>query len=220
MTSAAKVAAPRRPPQAPGLQIVRILRVEDTRTWEEQSDDRFHPIPGSGTLNECGRCGRSHEVWAHVLLSDGTERVFGTGCAQKVDAITASRIGRLDHAAKRLGELKARRARLAGVADLYWRAHAEVEAMTPPTVEVTSELGDYGRSRFIYRCGDAEVWGHSTDPREVRERRATAESCWRDNRIRERAGTWYAPTARIEMLDQDIARTEKRMALLREDKAP
>jgi hypothetical protein len=73
--------------QAPA--IVKVLRVVDTREVEEQGD-RFVPIPGSGTENECARCGRLHEIHAHVLLADGTETVVGVSCA-KAEALDIQR---------------------------------------------------------------------------------------------------------------------------------
>jgi hypothetical protein len=65
------------------LEIKRIVNVVDTRQWEEGPDDRFHPIPNSGTVNQCDRCGRDHEIHATVELTDGTTATVGTGCMKQ-----------------------------------------------------------------------------------------------------------------------------------------
>ena len=57
--------------------IVKVLSVVDTRQYEEGSDGKFHPIPGSGSSRECDRCGREHEVHAQVELADRTTAVVG-----------------------------------------------------------------------------------------------------------------------------------------------
>ena len=59
----------------------KILDVVDTRTYEEGPDDRWHPVPGSGTVNQCDRCGKNHEVHVLVEDQDGREHVVGTNCA-------------------------------------------------------------------------------------------------------------------------------------------
>jgi len=66
---------------------MKILKIEDTRDYEEGPNDRWIAIPGSGIENECGRCNKLHEV--HVTIQDG-EKVFivGTGCARKEDMIS------------------------------------------------------------------------------------------------------------------------------------
>ena len=93
-------------------QIVRILRVKDTRVYEEGPDEKWYPIPGSGVENECARCGRTHEVHATVELADGTKTIVGTGCmgakslsveARKLATTAATRArsaARLAHARK------------------------------------------------------------------------------------------------------------------------
>jgi hypothetical protein len=66
---------------------MKILKIEDTRDYEEGPNDKWIPIPGSGIANECERCDKLHEV--HVTVQDG-EKVFvvGTGCAKKENMIT------------------------------------------------------------------------------------------------------------------------------------
>lgn len=50
------------------MEIVRIVRVVDTREYTEEGD-RWVPVPGSGIENECARCGRLYEVHATVELA-------------------------------------------------------------------------------------------------------------------------------------------------------
>lgn len=88
----------------PAPRIVRVLEVEDTREYEEGPDGRFHPIPGSGNIRQCSRCGRDHEIHATVQLSDGTTEIIGVGCARRENMD-------LD-AAFRTGEARAKRVRL------------------------------------------------------------------------------------------------------------
>ena len=95
-------AAPARTGPAP--RIVRVLEVEDTREYEEGPDGRFHPIPGSGNVRQCSRCGRDHEIHATVQLSDGATEIIGVGCARRENMD-------LD-AAFRTGEARAKRVRM------------------------------------------------------------------------------------------------------------
>lgn len=88
----------------PAPRIVRVLEVEDTREYEEGPDGRFHPIPGSGNIRQCSRCGRDHEIHATVELSDGTTEIVGVGCARRENMD-------LD-AAFRTGEARAKRIRM------------------------------------------------------------------------------------------------------------
>jgi len=73
------------------MKIERILKVVDTRQYEEGPDDKWYPIVGSGHEHACARCGRMHEIHAMVLLDDGNEAVVGTGCASKENTEMAAR---------------------------------------------------------------------------------------------------------------------------------
>ena len=73
------------------MKIERILKVVDTRQYEEGPDDKWYPIVGSGHEHACARCGRMHEIHAIVLLNDRErsgcghrlriEREYRDGCA-------------------------------------------------------------------------------------------------------------------------------------------
>ena len=88
------------------LRIVRIIKVVDTREYEEGPGDRFYPIPGSGKEHECARCGRLHEVHALVQLETGDEAIVGTGCAARESLDMAPLFRKADGLAKRLRRLE------------------------------------------------------------------------------------------------------------------
>ena len=73
------------------MKILRILRVHDTREYEEGPDGKWRPIPGSGVEHECARCGRLHEVHAEVETEGGGFSIVGTGCMGAVDLDVAAR---------------------------------------------------------------------------------------------------------------------------------
>ena len=120
---------------ASSAQIVRILRVVDTRQYEEQ-DDRWVPIPGSGDAAECARCRRLHEVHATVELSDGTSAVVGVGCAEKstMDPVVCGAASAWDRGAKRLAQLRAELAGMRARVAKWDAAWAEVVALPLPPV--------------------------------------------------------------------------------------
>lgn len=142
--------------------IVKVLKVLDTRNYEEVEPDIWKPIPGTGIENECQRCGRMHEVHAYVQLRDGRTAVIGTGCCKQESmdvqtriksamsaAMTASRLQRqLDKAEKELHD--------------YLMHLAKVkEAMS--SVEVVQELSPIkvgylkGQLRPLLRMGEVHV---------------------------------------------------------------
>ncbi len=51
-----------------------VESVVDTREWVEGADDKWHPIPGSGSGRSCDRCGRTHEI--HATVTDSTGRTI------------------------------------------------------------------------------------------------------------------------------------------------
>lgn len=88
------------------MKIKRIIEIVDTRQYEEVND-RYQPIPGSGELNICDRCGRTHEVHAKVLLEDDTTAVVGTGCMNAESTEIQSRVKSIFSATKTLKKLYA-----------------------------------------------------------------------------------------------------------------
>lgn len=71
-------------PESPPLKApFEILEVRDTRRYDVDfsgPDERWYPIPGSGLEHQCDRCGRIHEVHAHVIDATGRSGIVGTGC--------------------------------------------------------------------------------------------------------------------------------------------
>jgi len=104
--------------------IVRVIKVVDTRKWTSGPGGTF-PIPGTGTMNECRRCGARHEIHAHVELSDGTVAIMGDTCAAR----EASHLGAVVKDARSLTLSIARaRAKLAAIERLAdeWRRYEEM----------------------------------------------------------------------------------------------
>ena len=81
------------------MKIVKVVSVVDTREYEEQGDT-FVPIPGSGKANDCGRCGRTHEIHWTVEVEGGTQAVVGGSCA-KTDGLDKKRVESGERAASR-----------------------------------------------------------------------------------------------------------------------
>jgi len=65
-----------------GSQGFKILKVEDTRQYEEGDDDKWYPVPGSGHDHECDRCGKNHVIHYSVQCrATGKELNVGSECA-------------------------------------------------------------------------------------------------------------------------------------------
>lgn len=134
--------------------IVRVVKVVDTRSYVEDGD-RFVPVPGSGQVRDCDRCGRPHEVHAYVELDDGKTIVVGTGCYLADDSTTIRRAitgaaRAMRAVASHTAELSALRSRL----DAWRTAKAEIGALPLPAVTgpVAESMGDR------YEMGGAGVY--------------------------------------------------------------
>jgi hypothetical protein len=86
--------------------ISHILAVRDTRDRIEVGD-RFVPVPGSGQLRPCDRCGREHEIHVDVELSDGSRANIGSGCAKGESMEVRGRLKSAVSAAKTRSKLRA-----------------------------------------------------------------------------------------------------------------
>jgi hypothetical protein len=81
--------------------IVKVHKVTDTREWEDV-DDKWKPIPGSGQIGNCYRCGKEHEIHVEVELDNGQHVTVGTSCSHAGDVESArKRIGSLANASKK-----------------------------------------------------------------------------------------------------------------------
>lgn len=165
------------------MRIVKIVDVVDTRDWQEEEDEVWRPIPNSGERRECDRCGRLHEIHAHVELGDGRGAIVGTGCMRADDMLGGVKPATLANRAKRVKQLEAEIAsleeRLAVIAD---RERIVSAMIIPP---VTWERHDSGR--WVITCGDSECYAYSEadDKERRRERETCAISVWQGRRLSE-----------------------------------
>jgi len=182
--------------------VTTILRVVDTREYEEQGD-RWVPVPGTGNARECDRCGRLHEVHAHVRYPDGSEAIVGTGCmglGADVGRRAASHAGTI----ARLGaQLRRAEAGLQEATEL----NAWAEAQVPPPIVA----GERDGHPCLY-CGDEWVLTeHARSPVEMTERRFSVVAHWRTARMYEHAGgrsirPAYAWREEIRYLERRLAK--------------
>lgn len=188
--------------------IVRVLEVVDTREYEEDGD-RFVPVVGSGSPRDCDRCGRLHEVHAHVELDDGSEAVVGTGCMRQDEADVASRVRSMARRASSLARLRMTRAALVAKQGAWDAAWSDVAALPTPPVEYGTEAMFDGRTYPELRMGTEKVscmfCGPGRD--DWAERAECLEDVWRRARMRER-GLDRRPGG-LDDLDRRIGRLER-----------
>lgn len=172
-----------------GKRGFRIKKVVDTREYEEGPDERWYPIPESGTERDCDRCGKSHKV--HVEVEDidsGATHVVGSGCAAASGIFSEKQAASVANLAKRARQLEVQIARFkerAAIWDPAWAA-ATHEAAAMPLPPITGEVHDPERGPVTWRMGD--VWAKqqgkvTAEP--ASERREYLERSWRDRRARE-----------------------------------
>jgi len=209
------------------MKIKKILSVEDTRQWEEGPDDRFYPVPGSGIENNCGRCGRKHEVHAIVLLDDDkTNMIVGTGCMKADEAEIATQVRSILNSQKTLKKLQFQMITQEELRSEYMRIKLLVDAMTPPKVEIEETEGRVGYEqrelirKRVYHVGDASSW-ETSHPSLIngyewraKERIECAESFWRENRAKELGMTYDMKGAfnyRVSDLEKRIKKIEEKI---------
>lgn len=194
--------------------ISRILAVRDTRDRIEVGD-RWVPVPGSGQLRPCDRCGREHEIHVDVELSDGRRANIGSGCAKGESMEIQARLKSAVSAAKT-------RSRLRAELDLAREEHAaalaawhEVESLRAPSPALLEEVADPRGKRQEWSMGDASVWvlpGSTFDA----ERRQALLSGWRSKRYQEHGFKlppyWYKQ--RVDDLADRLAKIERKLATL------
>ncbi|GEM_PF-6949351 len=194
---------------------VKILDIVDTREYEPGPDNRMHPVPDTGTLNQCDRCGRDHVVHAFIEDQHGQEHIVGTSCAFATGPL-AKRFTNLVAATQRL---KAMEGALALAEQYAAMEAAAVEALR-------SEFPGWdavplpGSDRVVWTTKDGlahvSVWVHHSD---LDEREATLRDLWLRERMLQDIGP--PPTTRdIERLRNDVARTRARVVALRDTPGP
>lgn len=161
-----------------------VERVVDTREWVEGPDDRWYAIPGSGSVRECDRCSRTHEIHATVIDANGATWTVGTGCMDadsKVARSLATKASTVARTAARAADKVARTARL-----------AELTALLPAFPHhrvVFTELteGPWKAQWAITGTDGYSVRGFVADPTDA-ERLGCLESHWLEARLADLAG--------------------------------
>ena len=139
------------------IEIVKVLKVEDTREWVEGADDKWRAIPGTGVVRACDRCGREHEIHWTVELADGSVAIVGGSCAVH-DAMDAKAVRSVEAKAKRTRRMGIELAGLDRRIAEWRRIEAEVDALPKPEIVESSVDG-----RRILRMGDADLTVHPWD---------------------------------------------------------
>jgi len=195
--------------------IARILGVRDTRDRVEVGD-RWVPVPGSGDLRACDRCGREHEVHVDVELSDGRRANVGSGCAKGESLEVQSRLKSAVSAAKTRSRL---RAELAVAREEHARAaHAwrEVQALAAPSPRLLEETHEERGTRQVWGMDDARVWTLAGSRGFDTERRQALLSAWRGKHYRERGFDLppYSYERRVEDLVERLTKIDRKLEAL------
>lgn len=166
--------------------IVKVLRVHDTRDYEEVGD-KWKPVSGSGEFNICDRCKRLHEVHVYVLLEDGSNAVVGSSCCKQESVEIQSRIASGVSAAQAIKRFELRLAKEKSQLSAFEIAVNKVDALSLPPIEngtcvvkVGYRKGETIETRII---GDASVslWDGQFDFGD----RETLIHHWKENRLSE-----------------------------------
>ncbi len=203
------------------MKIAKVIRVEDTRQWEEGPDDRWYPIPGSGIENNCGRCGRAHEVHATVQLEDDSQMIVGTGCMRADEGEIDSQIKSTLAAQKTLAKNRHLLQKYAALWAQRDAIYAQVDKLVvPPIVKNEVVAGRFGSEKdkvIVGFCmGDAFVRTYQDD-RPTGSEQETLLWSWRENRAREigltyelsGAGAWvHEIKKRIERIEKKLAKIQ------------
>lgn len=203
------------------MEITRIVRVVDTREYTEEGD-RWVPVPGSGTENECARCGRLHEVHATVELADGSRAVVGTGCMRGESLDLQSGIKRLTSASKRVARLESERRYLHTLIAEKADIESRVEALPLPAMS-EKEIDHIDNRGYAYKTYEIHFADGCRPLVSLRaladDDRKRASSHWRENKAREYGLTYGHDYARYRLsgVVRDIERIEDKFPELREE---
>lgn len=202
-----------------GEKIVRIIAVRDTRDRIEVGD-RFVPVPGSGQLRACDRCGREHEIHVDVELANGRRANIGSGCAKGETMEIQGRLKSAISAAKTRSKLRAELATAKEQLAAAKAVDAEVRKLPHPEPRLIEEIPDPRGSRQIWAMDDANVWvlpGRTFDG----ERRQALTNSWRSDRARERLKAqgmehWYLDIYQrhVDDLEDRLEKIEKKLAAM------
>ncbi len=216
------------------MKIVSIIRVEDTRQWEEGPDDKWYPVPGSGVEHQCARCGRNHEIHATVALEDDSMVIVGTGCMTADESEIAGKVRSILNSQKTLRKLERELVRQKELKAKYQELRQKVDSLPVPAVvtEVTEKIRAYETrpsKTVVYRIGDASAWqdigfGAMYDDCDG-ERKAERVSCatyqWKENRAKELGCTYQMTNAAsygVADYEKRIENQKKKLATFEEQK--
>lgn len=197
--------------------IVRIVDVRDTRDRIEVGD-RWVPVPGTGQMRPCDRCGKTHEIHVDVELSNGKRANIGSGCAKGESMDVQSRIKSAVSGVKTRSRIVAEFAKATAELREATEARAEVDKLKPPEPRMTEDLPrttTYAEPRQVWHMGDANVWcwHRGFDA----ERRQALLNGWRNNRYRERTKLPMDPfyyKRIVEDLRERLAKQDKKIKAL------
>ncbi len=195
------------------MKIKRILSVEDTRQYEEGPDDKWYPIPGSGVVNQCARCGRDHEVHATVELENGTTIIVGTGCMTADENDVACRVRSVLATQRTLKKNEGLLARYQALDAQKKMIAADVNLMTLPPIVSSQFERTIGRKCTIngFTMGTTFIRAEMLTPG-VREQ---LEGSWRYDQQRAKGLTLQMDSAHY-MVDLLQGRIEKSKAKIGE----
>jgi len=182
--------------------IVKIVSVVDTRQYEERGD-KWYPIPGSGTSNECARCGKPHEVHAEVALGNGKHIVVGTGCMRTDSAELLREMKNKVGVAKKKKVLLAEIEQLKKLAEEYKIIEEKAAKVIPPWINLEKKTKTYedGHKIHYLQLGDAILPGYTLDWKGdiKQEDKKQLEFTWRKKRERELGATFDQESARAKL---------------------
>lgn len=189
--------------QPSALDIVKVLRVVDTRDYVEGPNDTWVPVPGSGNISTCARCGRPHEVHAEVLLRSGEPAIVGTGCAMKDSLELTSGIKSEESRAKTIRRWETRLAFLREQLARYEQIVRDVARLPLPKIDRERTAKDTGWRYYVAATGDTFVYKQDWDNSTEQDRLRVGAEEWRRGRAREIFGGYPPSHANIE--DAEIA---------------
>jgi hypothetical protein len=188
--------------------IVKVLKVHDTRQYEEIGD-KWVAISGTGEFNTCSRCGRMHEVHVYVLLNDGSSAIVGSGCCKQESLDVQSRITSLVSASQAVKKFQSRLAKEEQQLAEFLKAEQEVISLSLPVIETGTCMvtigyrkGETIETRIM---GDASIslWDGQYNSRD----RDLLIHHWREKRLEERGFKYYHGMS----LKESVEHTKKQL---------
>jgi len=157
-----------------GSKGFKILKVEDTRQYEE-INDRWKPIPGSGMEHDCHRCGKTHEVLYTVECLETKEIFVVGGSCAKAYGMSKKKVASLSNNIKKIKKLEREIEKCKAEYEVNKKAYDAILELTPPEPK---HVDNTKHGSEIWVMGDAQVWC-STGFTE--ERKKCLLDSWRHN---------------------------------------